>query len=149
MPSVSAWMFFGLGIIAALMGFHHYVRSYVKDFIVSSEVIELVSSKIVRPFVVFDTDPRILDTNGAYEKYIEKINLGEPNKFGKPKSIFIETKQWLQTAPLLECLSYNCYAESNRGIGKTWKYNLLSEEAITDSSGEPIKKHVFRLEILK
>jgi len=133
--------------IGALFGIHSYVGNLINSKINSPEVIEELSLKL-RPFLMFNTDNQILYNKGAFDEYIKNISF-EDVKNGIPKNIIIETKIHLQIAPMLECLTYNCYAEPKRDKENRWNYQLISKSYLELEDSEHIKDHVFRLEIIK
>lgn len=135
------------GIFGLLYGVHNYIEKVVGSKIRSPEVIEKLSLKI-RPFLIFNTDNVILYNKGAYDEFIEDINF-EDFYQGYPKRVIVETQSHIQVAPMLECLTYNCYAEPKRGSGNRWEYKLISKSYLELQESEHIKDHIFRLEIIR
>ena len=139
-------MGFLLGIVVTLSIYSYHVRNYTKDYMDNTNVVKLDLITTLHPFLVFDEDLNVIDSH-AYKQFIKKISFEGKDKFVQPKIIIVETKQWLQTAPNVRCLSLGCYAKPISGDGKIWKYSLNLEELRTFRG--PMPKLIFQLDILK
>ena len=138
--------------IPAVIGFHVYVKGYVKDIVEKKisdpDMIEKVKAQI-RPMVVFNQNESILvDTGGM--QYIESIQVILDKEKETPQEIIVTPTLYLAIAPILESFDDDFVITSERGKEFQWIYKLgainrmLFEDSATRSG-----VNRFRLEIIK
>lgn len=83
-------------------------------------------------------------------EYIENINV-EWNGIEETSYIYLESKEYLSVAPLIECLNSIYDFDVERDKGLRWKYIATPIVYVSPFEGslEKPKEPLFRLEIIK
>ncbi len=135
-----------LGIFGSLVIADDYINKKISEQLESTKYIEEIS-KNLRPFLIFNRNSNIIYDHGGLN-YINKVEVDFPPEnllLKNPIIIKITPNNFLQVAPLLECLSPIEYIETVERFDNTqWIYKLKVTAYIND-----LEQVLFKMEILK
>lgn len=123
-----------------------YINNQIENKITDETYIRKLS-KTLRPFAIFNEQGVITFDHGG-EAYIKTISV-KKKPDGSLDSIEIETKGYLQNAPILIYLSNEDYSyQSNRTGTYVWSFSMIHLNTVTSDADSPAPPS-FLIEIMQ